>query len=248
MTSSVNPVAANQPSGPAGGACCECQMLELGLCGTLMEHPENLIPPPSIKQMSINKKVTLNGPGTKVTALQVIKSGWAIEYLMSRDGRRQIISFLFDGDMISASNAFAFSSHCTVQSITDMEICSFGNAWLKTQIENHSYVQERISTFCFEEKELIQRKLFELGRCSADERIALLILNLRNRQIEKQMTDGEEMDFPLKQQHLADAMGLTQVHISRVMRKFTDAGYIENNGKKLVIRDLSGLENHTPSL
>lgn len=223
-------------------------MLDRGLCGTLMEHPEDLIPPPPIKQKSINRKVTLSGPGTKVTALQVIKSGWAIEYIMSRDGRRQIISFLFDGDMISASNVFSFTSHCTVQSITDIEVCSFGNAWLKTHIQSHSNVQEHISTFCFEEKELVQRKLFELGRCNADERIALLILNLRSRQIDKRMTDGEEMDFPLKQQHLADAMGLTQVHISRVMRRFTDAGYIENKGNKLIIRDLSGLENHVPTL
>jgi len=248
MTSSVNPAAPNRPSGPVGGACCECHMLELGLCGTLMEHPEDLIPRPPIKQKSINRKVTLSRPGTKVTALQIIKSGWAIEYLMSRDGRRQIISFLFDGDMISASNAFSFTSHCTVQSITDIEICSFGNAWLKTQMETHSNVQERIASFCFAEKEQIQRKLFELGRCSADERIALLILNLRSRQIDKRMTDGEEIDFPLKQQHLADAMGLTQVHISRVMRRFTDAGYIENKGNKLIIRDLPGLENHVPSL
>lgn len=115
-------------------------------------------------------------------------------------------------------------------------------------METHSNVQERIASFCFAEKEQIQRKLFELGRCSADERIALLILNLRSRQIDKRMTDGEEIDFPLKQQHLADAMGLTQVHISRVMRRFTDAGYIENKGNKLIIRDLPGLENHVPSL
>ena len=223
-------------------------MLERGLCGTLMERPEDLIPPPPIKQLSINKKITLSGPGTKTTALQVIKSGWAIEYLMSRDGRRQILSILFDGDMISASNTFSFTSQCTVQSITDIEVCSFGNAWLKTHIESHSNVQERISTFCFEEKEQVQRKLFELGRCSADERIAFLILNLRSRQIDKHMTDGEEMDFPLKQQHLADAMGLTQVHISRVMRRFTDAGYIENKGNKLIIRDLAGLENQVPSV
>ena len=223
-------------------------MLERGLCGTLMEHPEDLIPPPPIKQLSINKKITLCGPGTKVTALQVIKSGWAIEYLMSRDGRRQIISFLFDGDMISASNAFSFTSHCTVQSITDIKVCSFGNAWLKTHIESHGNVQERISTFCFEEKEQVQRKLFELGRCNADERIAFLILHLRSRQIDKSMTDGEEMDFPLKQQHLADAMGLTQVHISRVMRRFTDAGYIESKGNKLIIKDLSGLENQVPNV
>lgn len=223
-------------------------MLDLGLCGALMEHPEDLIPPPPIKQIDINRKVTLSGPGTKVTALQVIKSGWAIEYLMSRDGRRQIISFLFDGDMISASNAFSFTSHCTVQSITDIKVCSFGNAWLKTHIESHNNVQARISSFCFEEKEQVQRKLFELGRCSAEERVALLILKLRSRQIAKRMTDGVEMDFPLKQQHLADAMGLTQVHISRVMRRFTDAGYIVNNGNKLIIKDLSGLESHVPSL
>lgn len=248
MTGCVNSAAANGKNGPAGEACCECHMLDLGLCGALMAHPEDLIPPPPIKQIRIDKKVTLNGPGEKVPSLQIIKSGWAIEYLMSRDGRRQIISFLFDGDMISASNAFSFSSNCTVQSITDMEVCSFGNAWLKTHMENQSHIQERVIAFCFEEKKLIQQKLFELGRCNADERIALLILRLRSRQIARNMTDGEEIDFPLKQQHLADAMGLTQVHISRVMRKFTNAGHIEPNGKKLIIRDLGGLENYAPTL
>ena len=75
----------------------------------------------------------------------------------------------------------------------------------------------------------------DLGRRTADERIARLILNLAPRLAKRGMANGPAMDFPLRQRHIADATGLTPVHVSKVLGEFQRAGLIEISSRSLTI-------------
>ena len=103
-----------------------------------------------------------------------------------------------------------------------------------------------LSRVWIEEKDRSDQLIVDLGRRTADERIARLILNLAERLSQRRMTrttetSAVEMEFPLRQHHIADATGLTAVHVNRVMSAVRSAGLIETNERSLTILDLPGL-------
>ena len=79
-----------------------------------------------------------------------------------------------------------------------------------------------------EEKTRTDQLIVDLGRRTADERIARLILGLAERLSKRDMARGgpTEFDFPLRQHHIADATGLTPVHVSKVLSEFRRNGLI----------------------
>ena len=81
----------------------------------------------------------------------------------------------------------------------------------------------------------------DLGRRTADERLARLILRLMKRLAKRGMVQGQTMEFPLRQHQIADATGLTPVHVSRVLGNFRRKGLIEINGRSLTILNATEL-------
>jgi CRP-like cAMP-binding protein len=76
------------------------------------------------------------------------------------------------------------------------------------------------------EVEAAERMQTALGQYSAEERIAYLLLHLTRRIAARSVTREQRYPFPLRQQHIADAVGLTPVHVSRVLSLFRDRGIV----------------------
>jgi CRP/FNR family transcriptional regulator len=77
----------------------------------------------------------------------------------------------------------------------------------------------------------------DLGRRTADERLARLILKLSERLAKRGMVHEQTFEFPLRQWQIADATGLTPVHVSKVLGEFQRAGLIEIKDRSLTIRN-----------
>ena len=82
----------------------------------------------------------------------------------------------------------------------------------------------------------------DLGQRSAYERLAHLFCELFVRRDTVKLSDGHSFDFPLTQTDLADAMGLTTVHVNRMLRQLRKDGLIEFDRKRLNILDLDRLK------
>ncbi|MEO6092917.1 MAG: helix-turn-helix domain-containing protein, partial [Novosphingobium sp.] len=82
----------------------------------------------------------------------------------------------------------------------------------------------------------------DLGQRSAYERLAHLFCELYVRLFTVELTSGHSFDFPLTQTDLADAMGLTTVHVNRMLRQLREDGLIEFDRKRLDILDLDRLK------
>jgi len=100
---------------------------------------------------------------------------------------------------------------------------------------------------CSEEAESSDLMIAELGQCSAEERIAFLLLKLMKRVATRNVIREQQYPFPLRQQHIADAVGLTAVHVSRVLGTFRDRGIAERSYGVLKVGDLGEL-THLGSL
>lgn len=173
--------------------------------------------------------------------IPVICHGWAASSLSLPDGRRQILSFLLSGDVVS--NAFLFEpmSGRSVESITEVSYRKFKRNDLKTIVFKSPDLFEKISKAWVQERMQADQLALDLGRRTADERICKLILHLMEKLANRGMLKGQTMDFPLRQKHIADATGLTSVHVSKVLGELQRAGLIKVGGRSLTIIDIKGL-------
>jgi CRP/FNR family transcriptional regulator len=176
----------------------------------------------------------------------IICSGWAMSSIALPDGRRQIISFLLPGDIVSAGSLLAPMSGHTVEAITEVTYRKFKRDEIKGLLFRRIDLLEKLFGLWSEAKQHSDQLALDLGRRRADERIARLILrvtdNVAKRMTERTAEKVTSFDFPLRQRHIADATGLTPVHVSKVMGEMQRAGLIDINSRSLTITNEAELK------
>lgn len=180
--------------------------------------------------------------GDTQNSVPVICSGWAASMKLLPDGRRQILSFLLPGDIASAGLLFTPKPGLVVEAITDVHYRAFKYQEMKAMLLSKPGVLDKLLNDCIAAQSRADRLIVDLGRRSGEERIARLILNLAQRlKVRGMMRGPDQMDFPLRQHHIADATGLTQVHVSKVISDFRRSRLVEFHQRSVTIIDLEGL-------
>lgn len=172
----------------------------------------------------------------------IICSGWAMSSVALPDGRRQIISFLLPGDIVSAGSLLAPMSGHTVEAITEVTYRKFKREEVKGLMFGRAELLEKLFALWNEAKARADQLALDLGRRRADERIARLILRLSEKVAKRTTVRSQTFDFPLRQRHIADATGLTPVHVSKVLGELQRAGLVEINSRSLTIKNITELQ------
>jgi len=242
MTASATPAATEFIAARVHSTCANCLKYELNLCRVAAAcalsadsaaQSARTVPARRI----ICREQDLHGE------VPIICEGWAASVVMLSDGSRQILSFLLPGDIVSAALLFDARPQCLVEAITDVRYRSIDRIELKGILFKQP---DRLETFLkawIEEKARADQLIVDLGRRTAEERIARLLLNLEERLTRRDMVQPEskEMEFPLRQHHIADAVGLTPVHVSKVLSEFRRGGLIKISQRSLTVLDPAGL-------
>ncbi len=180
-------------------------------------------------------------PGEASGRVIVLRQGWALRSAITSDGRRQVLSILLPGDIAGGEFLMRDKVRVPVQSLTPVEYCSFDVTYLKEIAgENPAFIWTFVD-LCLSSKEASEARLIDLGRRNAEQRLARLILDLHRRLREKGLSNGATIPFPLRQQTVADALGLTQVHVSRVIRSLRQSRILQIRSGQLTILDMDAL-------
>lgn len=172
-----------------------------------------------------------------VEQIPIVCSGWAACSVTLSDGRRQILAFLLPGDMAPAALVYDPTARFSVETVTDVQYRNVRRLELKAALGRDAGLFERFTLLWAEEQRRADQLVVDLGRRSADERVARLILGLVERMKERGLSDNDTIAFPLRQHHIADATGLTSVHVSKVLTEFRRNGLIDINDRSLTIAD-----------
>lgn len=182
--------------------------------------------------------------GQEDAPLYTLLRGWAFRFKSLPDGRRQILNFLLPGDFIGLQQKLSDSASHGVEALTDVHLCVFQRdaAWsLHRDLPSLGY---DITWLAAHEESLVDDNLLTVGRRSAQERIAVLIVALQRRVGALQGNLAlDQFDFPLTQAHIADALGLSLVHTNKTLRKLDRAGLIRTGrDRQMLLPDLPALE------
>ncbi len=172
----------------------------------------------------------------------IICSGWAASALVTHGGKRQIVSFSLSGDMSSAAYVFESCSGRSVEAISEVYCRKFKRKDFQAAVQNHAAGNPALSKLIAKEREASDQLHVDLSRRSAETRIARLILSIAARLRSKNVGAGEDFEFPLRQQHIADATGLTTVHVCKILSRMRAAGLIRTGGRHMTILDRAALQ------
>ena len=145
------------------------------------------------------------------------------------DGRRQILSFLVPGDSIIIEG-LCFPDEplpYSVKSLTDISVCAFDLNEMIELTSSTDAQNKSVAKAMRRHVVAMNRRLVDVGRRSAIGRVAQLILEIEDRLGERGHVHDGAFNFPMRQEHMADALGLTTVYVNRTLDRLRKEGVID---------------------
>ena len=176
--------------------------------------------------------------------------GWAVRYHSLPNGARQILDIVLPGDMIGLAFAVLGRVKHSVQAITPVTLCVLQGRGFPELFSNHAVMALNILQTRVEEEQRMDVRLSLLGRSTAEQRIAYLMLETFDRLLQRGMVGGgSTCPFPLQRRDLADAAGLSRVHVARTLDSLRERRLAEIQDGTLVLYDrarLADLAGYVP--
>ena len=170
-------------------------------------------------------------------ASYVVSGGWVSLHRIVRDGRRHIIEFAVPGDMIGFSfTAKRKADHFAV-ALTDVVLCAADHDELKHHLEHHQPLLEQVGTYLLAEQNLARQQLTNITQNPAINRTANLLLQLFVRVMGRSPAAGDKLTLPLTQEQIGDTIGLTAVHVNRMLKQMRLAGVLTMKSGQLCVID-----------
>ncbi|PAX09131.1 cyclic nucleotide-binding protein [Sphingomonas lenta] len=176
-------------------------------------------------------------------AVFLITAGWACRYKTLADGRRQIVAFLLPGDLCDVNNHVLRAMDHAIGALTPIQYVEIGHDRLSTLAQGSSRIGQALWWRMLVNVAVQREWTLNNGQRSALERIGHLFCELYYRLRCVGLTSGTGYAFPLTQNDLAEATGLTPVHVNRTLQEMRATGLIVLKERMLDIPDLELLED-----
>jgi CRP-like cAMP-binding protein len=171
----------------------------------------------------------------------VLRTGWVHASTVLKGGARQILRIHQPGDLVNTSCLAWSRVVATITAVTEAEIWPFPRDRLTAIFARHQRLAALFYGLSIAENVALCDRLKSLGRTDAEARLGALLLDLLCRQRMNAPHHTDTLNLFLTQTDIADAVGLTKVHVNRVLKKMTEQGLIERSGKQVRIPDFAKL-------
>src|SRR4249920_1359518 len=172
-----------------------------------------------VDELRVDAGASFLSEGTRSEYLYTVLTGWAFRYKVLNDGRRQILNSALPADMLGLQGALTHEMEHSVEALTPLVLCVFPRAKLWDLYSRLPSLAFDITWLAAREEQLIDEHLLSLGRRTALERAAYLLLHLFARAEEAGLVKNGSIQFPFTQQHLADTLGMSLVHTNKTLKR-----------------------------
>lgn len=169
--------------------------------------------------------------------LHVVLEGWACRFKLLPDGRRQITSLLLPGEICDLDTLYVTTSDYTVCALTACTVATIDRSTLRDLATSQPAIGEALGVLMALDNAMLTERSACLGRRSARERVAHLLCELLVRLMLVGHGRGNGFTLLITQEEIGDTLGLTAVHVNRVLQGLKNDGLIEQRGHNIVISE-----------
>ncbi len=195
------------------------------------------------RQVEGNTDLLLEGDAGNT--VHIIDEGWAYCYKDLADGRRQIINFQLPGDFLGMRSLMLRTSDHCYSTFTACSVFDLRRAQIEELFARYPKIATAFLWTLARDEAMLFEHLLSLGRRSADERTAHLLCEIGSRATLRGLVEGAGFHCPVPQTLLADALGLSVVHLNRTLRKLRERGLVVVGNNGLDVPDLARLVRET---
>ena len=150
----------------------------------------------------------------------VLTRGMAFRYRLMPDGKRQILTFMIPGDVFDLHAFLLRTMDDSIATLVPTRLATISRAKVFDLFEHHPRIGAALWWSALQEEAINRERIVALGRRSARGRVAYLLCELVWRQKAVGLAEDHAIRLPLTQLELADTLGLTSVHINRILQGF----------------------------
>ena len=167
----------------------------------------------------------------------VLLSGFAYRYKITGEGARQIISLHIAGEFVDLQNSLLGLADHSVQTLTEADIACVPRQALRELALANANIGRALWLDTLIDASIVREWVVNVGRRDSRARVAHLLCELSLRLDAAGLARDHRYELPMTQEQLADAVGLTSVHVNRVLKQLGGEGLISRDRRSIVIED-----------
>jgi CRP-like cAMP-binding protein len=180
--------------------------------------------------------------GDRPSECNLLLEGFVCRYKVTANGRRQILSFQFPGDIFDTQSFILEEMDHSIAALTLCRVGVIPHTTMRTITEKYPRLARALWKETLMDAAVFREWVVSVGRRSAYERIAHLMCEVFARLEVVRLTRGNAVDWPMTQTEIGDALGLSPVHVNRTLQALRGDGLITLRNSTLVIRDWERLK------
>ena len=195
--------------------------------------------PHKVRQLEHGQYIVREGDLPTHSCLVV--SGFAIRHKIMGDGARQIVNVHVAGDMVDLQNSLLSVADHNVQTLTAMEAAFIPSGAILDIAFSRPAVGKALWLETLVEGSIVREWIANVGRRNSLTRVAHLLCEFAYRLDAVGIGKQCNYELPMTQEQIADAVGLTPVHVNRTLKSLDAAGLTTRTRRSVVINDLERL-------
>jgi len=172
----------------------------------------------------------------RITECCLLLSGYAFRYKLAV-GSRQIVSFHLSGDVLDLQHIVLAKADHGLQTLTEATVAWVPITALKALIKERPRIGEALWRDTLIDASIFREWVLNVGQRDAKSRIAHMLCEFAVRREAAGLGSPERFELPMSQEHIADATGLTPIHVNRMLMALTKDGVVERDKRKVKIID-----------
>jgi len=171
----------------------------------------------------------------------LLLAGFACRHKVTSAGGRQIVSIHIPGDFVDLQGAFLDIADHNVEALGRCELAMVAHADVRVLASTRPAVARAMWMDTLVESAIYREWIINNGRRGALARVAHLICELGRRLHAVGLASADRFEIPLNQDQMADATGLTPVHVNRTLRELDRTGLVDRVARTVHVKDWPGL-------
>jgi len=191
--------------------------------------------PIDVRSLPARQLIVRDGESPNACCLLI--EGFAFRSKMTIAGKRQILSIHVPGDIPDLQSLYLGKMDHDFSTLNEATVGFIGHVPLRQLIRRRIRIAEALWRETLIDAAIFREWIVNVGQRPGRVRLAHLLLEMKQRLAVVGGLNGNALELPMNQQELADALGITAVHVSRIMKELRERGLVEFQRHLVIIRD-----------